>query len=218
MIAAGPLVFVAAAAVYAWQRWESLPDRIVVHWGLSGADRWVERTPSSVAVFLGALGGFCLTSALLAYGISNWSRRIHVSGERAKNESAFRKLSLILLLGMPYLVVIPAILFSFAPNLATAQFWPVIGVSIGLVAIVALFVMGQGGSRLETSTETDVPVGDHTPDSAWKLGLFYYNPDDPALVVEKRFGIGYTFNMARPAAWLLLGVMLAPIVLIAVLR
>ncbi|MGC4106188.1 MAG: DUF5808 domain-containing protein [Thermomicrobiales bacterium] len=48
------------------------------------------------------------------------------------------------------------------------------------------------------------PVGDGTADAHWKLGMIYYNPDDPALWVEKRFGIGYTTNMARPAAWLLL--------------
>ncbi|WP_225872663.1 DUF5808 domain-containing protein [Pedobacter frigoris] len=31
----------------------------------------------------------------------------------------------------------------------------------------------------------------------WKLGLFYYNPDDPAVFVEKRFGIGFDFNWAH---------------------
>jgi uncharacterized membrane protein len=31
--------------------------------------------------------------------------------------------------------------------------------------------------------------------------MFYVNPDDPAILVEKRFGIGYTLNFGRPAAW-----------------
>lgn len=30
-------------------------------------------------------------------------------------------------------------------------------------------------------------------------GLTYYNPEDPALVVEKLTGVGYTLNMAHPA-------------------
>lgn len=33
-------------------------------------------------------------------------------------------------------------------------------------------------------------------DSFYKLGLFYYNPNDPAIMVEKRVGIGYDFNYA----------------------
>ncbi|MCA1625139.1 MAG: DUF5808 domain-containing protein [Acidobacteria bacterium] len=32
-------------------------------------------------------------------------------------------------------------------------------------------------------------------------GLTYYNPDDPALVVEKLVGYGYTLNMAHPGIW-----------------
>jgi uncharacterized membrane protein len=27
-------------------------------------------------------------------------------------------------------------------------------------------------------------------------GLFCYNPDDPALIVEKKDGLGYTYNFA----------------------
>ena len=52
--------------------------------------------------------------------------------------------------------------------------------------------------------ECDQPLGDNTPDAAWKLGIFYYNPSDPALFVPKRFGIGWDLNWARPAAWLIM--------------
>ena len=30
--------------------------------------------------------------------------------------------------------------------------------------------------------------------------MFYYNPDDPSSWVEKRFGIGFTLDLARPVA------------------
>lgn len=36
----------------------------------------------------------------------------------------------------------------------------------------------------------------------WKWGLFYYNPNDPAVTVEKRDGLGVTFNYAHPTAYL----------------
>lgn len=58
-------------------------------------------------------------------------------------------------------------------------------------------------------------VGDRTPHDCWKGGMFYVNRDDPALMVEKRFGIGYTLNYARPAAWvltaLILGMAIVPL-------
>jgi uncharacterized membrane protein len=31
----------------------------------------------------------------------------------------------------------------------------------------------------------------------WKLGLFYYNPDNPRIFVPKRIGIGWTLNFAK---------------------
>jgi uncharacterized membrane protein len=40
-------------------------------------------------------------------------------------------------------------------------------------------------------------------------GLFYHNPDDPRLWVEKRIGLGWTLNYARPSAWWLTAVFLA---------
>ena len=43
-----------------------------------------------------------------------------------------------------------------------------------------------------------MPVDD---DRYWKLGIFYWNHDDASLFVPERFGIGWTINLGRPAAW-----------------
>lgn len=48
----------------------------------------------------------------------------------------------------------------------------------------------------------------------WKAGIVYYAPDDPAVLVEKRFGWGWTVNFARPAAWLLVGLPIALVLLL----
>jgi uncharacterized membrane protein len=34
--------------------------------------------------------------------------------------------------------------------------------------------------------------------------LIYVNRDDPALMVGARFGIGWTFNLGNPVAWLII--------------
>jgi uncharacterized membrane protein len=51
-----------------------------------------------------------------------------------------------------------------------------------------------------------------TSDRFWRGWIFYVNPDDPALFVPKRFGIGYTINFAHPWS----SVALAVILLLAV--
>jgi uncharacterized membrane protein len=47
--------------------------------------------------------------------------------------------------------------------------------------------------------------------------LIYYNRDDPSLLVEKRVGIGWTFNFAQPIVWAWTALMLAAPLLMAVL-
>jgi hypothetical protein len=48
-----------------------------------------------------------------------------------------------------------------------------------------------------------VRTGKRPPDNAWR-GIFYSNPDDPALLVPKRFGVGYTLNFGNPWSWAVL--------------
>ena len=50
------------------------------------------------------------------------------------------------------------------------------------------------------------------PNDGWK-GVFYSNPDDPALFVPKRYGIGYTLNFGNPWSWVVLALILAMVVL-----
>ena len=77
--------------------------------------------------------------------------------------------------------------------------WIILGPALLLVALAALLPLL-------------VQTGRRPPDDGYR-GIFYCNPDDPALLVPKRFGIGYTLNFGNPRSW----VVLALIVLVATL-
>jgi uncharacterized membrane protein len=211
--ALGPLALVVVTAVYAWMYWERLPERIPVHWGLQGADRWIERTPWNVAGFLAQLGCFCAVLFLLSYGTLRWSRTISAAGERAVREFRFRRLVLWLLIGAQYLAVVPGIALAFWVEPNTAPRWPIVSLIVITAAVILLVRMGQGGSHGGDRAEDEPPIGDRTPDTAWKWGLFYYNPDDPAVIVEKRFGLGYTINFGNRWSWVLIPLFLLPLAL-----
>lgn len=83
----------------------------------------------------------------------------------------------------------------------------------GLIIIVATVLLlvvlvwislkyGQSGARLSHPAQDSDEIS-RDDDQYWKLGVIYYNPDDPALFVPKRFGVGWTSNMARPQVWAL---------------
>jgi uncharacterized membrane protein len=55
---------------------------------------------------------------------------------------------------------------------------------------------------------------DRNDDCYWKLGVFYFNREDPAILVPKRRGalgrgLGRTLNFAHPLSWLVIVVPIA---------
>lgn len=88
------------------------------------------------------------------------------------------------------------------------------GVEIAVMAaVVVLFLAGnlfrimkrygQGGARRE-SVSVDTPLTDGlADDTRWIWGMFYVDRNDPSIMVEKRFGVGYTLNYGNRTAILI---------------
>lgn len=81
-----------------------------------------------------------------------------------------------------------------------------------LVASEAAAAGGASAAAANTPVSADTPASAFVSglmplddDEHWKLGVLYFNPDDASLWLPERFGIGWTMNLARPAAWALLG-------------
>lgn len=51
----------------------------------------------------------------------------------------------------------------------------------------------------------------------WKLGIFYYNKDNPDSVVDKGHGIGCTPNFGSKSGRWLIPIMLAPAIILMIL-
>src|SRR5260370_14802540 len=86
--------------------------------------------------------------------------------------------------------------------------WLFLSLMCGLliVLVLALFWHPQR-SRTKTSTSADRGSTDavfRDDDQYWSGGVFYNNPDDPALFVPKRFCLGWTLNFGHPRSTLLL--------------
>jgi uncharacterized membrane protein len=60
-----------------------------------------------------------------------------------------------------------------------------------------------------------VPSNRDTDPRHWKLLFFYYNPDNPRLLVPQRWtGNPFTVNFARPSAWIVAAMLLVLIVVL----
>lgn len=211
LMACGPFALLAACAAYLSTHWQQIPLRLVLHWGAHGQpDRWAARSLGTVFLPLLIAAVVLLVMTLILYGITHWLRPIYAGGPQGEHESHFRRTTSSLLLVLEYWI---AVLFSWLairPLLPTSFQRPPAAIAIlpGLFAVAVtavLMSLGQGGSRMRLAqrpaSASTGPVGDRTEDRFWKLGIFYFNRDDPSVMVEKRFGIGYTMNFAHPVAW-----------------
>jgi uncharacterized membrane protein len=211
---AAPFLVLAGVSVYLLTRWDSIPSRFPIHWNLQGhANGWSERS------FLGVFGPILIAFAVLVFIVSILAiltsaapRAPAGGGLDRRNRAA---------LAVPVIVMwIIAIVFSLAALtpliLRNGQFPipPAVVILIPIAGVIAgiWLLMRAGAAAGETAA-------DNTPNACWKWGQFYYNPDDPSIMIEKRFGIGYTLNFARWPSWLLLGGTLAlPIAIVLFAR
>lgn len=213
----GPFTVLGACALYLRANWERIPERFPVHWGVNGQPNgWATRSVSGVYGPLLMALIICALLMAFSYAILISTRHVSATGENARAESHFRHAQIGVLALVEYFI---AATLSGVPLLAlrrdVAEMPGVgtilVGTSIFVLAIIAVLIYtGQGGANLMKAGGSAKILhgggvaGDRTPDQCWKAGMFYVNSDDPALLVEKRFGIGYTLNFGRPAAWVLM--------------
>jgi len=226
----GPFAILAAVALWLQFHWQQIPERFPVHWGIDGKPNgWATRSFSGVYGPLLVAASVCAGLVLFAYGVLRWSRRIQVRGGPGQSEVRFQHIMLSLLLGTEYFL---ALLFAWVGFLALrsqAQTPSPVAVIVPALAFTVLVMVvmvrtGQGGSRLPeypslSPPSVAAPVGDRTLDRYWIAGIFYVNRSDPAIIVEKRFGLGYTLNFGQPVSWIVLGlIVVVPLALILLLR
>jgi hypothetical protein len=202
---AGPFLILAAAALWLRARWDDIPERFPIHWDLAGTPNgWSERT-------VGGVYGPLLMAAAVALVLLGVARRIVTSSRDPSDRS--RQANLAVLLGVEYLVAAVAAVSACLPLAASpGALLPALVVLPPVVTAALVVYMVRVAREVQ-------PVGsDGGPDRHWKGGLFYVNRGDPALLVPKRSGMGYTLNYGRPLAWILTAAFLALLMLPSLLR
>jgi uncharacterized membrane protein len=195
----GPFAILLVTASCVALHWDQIPNHFPVHWGVDGRPNgWSARTPFGVygALFCGV--ALVVAMSLIAYGISHLARRVSTEGDAAGNGDFAHRIA-ILLLGVEYFLASIFSLVALLPLTGNPGVAPIV---ILIVAILASAVflrrwLSHGHDAWPQAS------GDGAPDTCWKYGLFYFNPDDSALFVEKRIGIGYTINFAHASAWII---------------
>jgi len=209
------IIFVITA--FSFARYPALPERIATHYGFDGEpDAWANKS-------IGQMLFLPVTNLVML--VFMWA--VGVIFERAKLQTDTHKPALsfaqhrvyrramghcIGSLALGCAVVLASInLFNLIDGFSL-NFWTLhLPYIIPTVALCVVSIRcGQGGCRIKIREET-LEAADNNPvanrnltakqsdDRFWALGMFYHNPDDPAVFVEDRFGGNFGLNYSHLA-------------------
>jgi uncharacterized membrane protein len=207
-------------------RYPVLPATIPVHFDLSGRpDGWVNKMPGAfLPVFLALLETILFTA--LAWSLP----RTRLQLDPAEPDVS-RTTQRLLRHNWVRLLLVFAACGNAAFFLASLSSWGILPTSgtiaavaslvpLLLIAVVLVLFLLTQRSQAKASAPADRHLTGtvfRDDDQYWYGGLFYSNPDDSALFVEKRFGLGWTLNFGHPQAKLVLIGLLVGILVLSLL-
>jgi uncharacterized membrane protein len=184
----GPFVALAATAAYLRSNWDRIPERFPTHWGINGQpDGWTQRT------FGGVYGSLILGAQIVAL-----VSVIALAGWYGARRSSLRPAIAGIAIAAEYSITCLIVAAALAPLVST-PLWAMLLAPLAILAPAMIY------AARKAKQPRDSP--DPTPDECWKGGMLYYNPNDAALMVERRDSVGLTVNFGNPWSWALLGFM-----------
>lgn len=216
------LLIVAATAAFGALRYANLPERFAVHWNGAGvADRYADKSIAAAfsGVFVGL--GVVLLFAVISLLISRLAGSRKSAGRKAPSVPS-------LAAAQVFLGVI-SIGLALVFWLVNQQIWAATGSTVNPLLMVLLVVLGIAIAAIfanrryqavlvefPSATNPDGTAADpRDAERYWVGGFIYDNPQDRAVLVPKRSGLGFTVNWGRPAGKaLLLGLLAIPVLAI----
>jgi len=225
------LVAALATLIYGLVSYQGMHTRMPTLWSMiGGADGWTDKPLLTVMYFPSwnlVLGPIY---ALLAIMIVTAKRSLREGpgGRSAEAQDAFRAMMANVFSGTALFVCalltllsvqVIRIALSEIDSLGAGILW---AIGMMLVFMIGSLVQimrhyGQGGALIERGSSRGALTGGLADNAHWVWGIFYVNRDDPSLMVETRFGIGYGNNWGNRTAVLFTVVSLSLILFLAAL-
>ncbi|MCL2088193.1 MAG: DUF1648 domain-containing protein [Oscillospiraceae bacterium] len=206
------LLIIFASVIAALIQYPGLPDQIPTHWDINmQPDAWTDK--SYLAILMMPLINLGTTALMWMTGFMIVRAKLQIDPQNPALSFAQHRIYRrqmghsigFMTLGLAAMFAAFGCMSIF-PDLQIS-FWAVIVLPFATMIplIVVPFKSGQGGGRIKPKNIPAVLEGDNTPekdsgrgdDKYWALGMFYHNPDDPAYIVEDRFGLNLGFNYSK---------------------
>jgi uncharacterized membrane protein len=203
--------------------WPQVPEQIPLHFDIAGnVDSWATKGLNAVVPLLLTQVFIAVVFALSYAAIRISRRQIDAANPETSRQQSirFRHAISVFLLVIGLICQLMIGFMQIVMLLGVQNIWAIMAPVFVLMAVILvatyflMFRVGQGGSRLRTPALSPTRNANVDDDSRWILGLLYFNPADPALFVEQRFGVGFTLNFGRPLTWVISVTFIAVVVIV----
>ena len=186
------LIITAATGVIGVISYPSMPEVLAVHYDANGVPNRV------VAKSVGA----AFSLVFVQIGMTALLAGIAAAIVRSRPDRWYRhymSLGAEALLGLTAMIDLGMLGSSLLMWTGTVTPWAplVIVLPILTAAVVAVVILARN-NRERNDAEDDTGLIHRDDDKHWRCGLFYINRADHALVVPRRFGLGWTLTSAIP--------------------
>ena len=217
------LVVTIATVVIGVISYPSMPPILAVHYGANGVpNRLVTKSVGTAFSLVFVQIGVTALLVGIAAAMFRSSRSdidpAHPVGS-ARWHRRYMSLSAQALLGLVAMIDLGMLGSSLLMWTGTVTSWaPLVVVLPILTAVVVAVVVLARNNRERDEGEEDTGLTHRDDDKYWPGGLIYINREDPALLVPRRFGLGWALNFGNPRAAMLVAGVLALIGLVITLR
>jgi uncharacterized membrane protein len=217
------LVVTVATVVIGVISYPSMPPMLAVHYGANGVPNRLAAKSVGTAFSL-VFVQIVVTALLVGIAAAIFrSSRSDIDPARPVGSAHWHRrymsLSAKALLGLVAMIDVGMLGSSLLMWTGTVTSWAPLTVVLPILAavVVAVVILARN-NRARDEGEEDTGLTHRDDDRYWRGGLFYINREDRALLVPRRFGLGWTLNFGNPRAVMLLAGLLPLIGLLITLR
>lgn len=206
-----PIIIIIINIIINMNYYSFLPDRVPTHWDFNGEINGYQSKSLMLIYEMPLFSMFMTGIMFISFKSIGWAKQ-ELSGKKPEESKErnriFRRvwsiyfiistIAINLLFTLGNLEIMQVIHLN-----SNASMIFILGFSLIFIisSVIISVKVGQGGSKLKfDSGEKQSSICNRDDDKYWLLAnTIFYNPEDPSVFVEKRFGIGWTVNAGTTA-------------------
>lgn len=194
-----PIFIIFIVSIFTFINYSKISNMVPIHWDFMGvADEFIEK--SYINIILLIFAQFALSILLSFISLSSIKSRVRIDPENIE-QSRLDNIKYLNKIGYTFLSVILSINLILTNSLIASIYGPNLNIAVSILTFLVTILSTIYLIFTYVKSPNSKATSSYSPDddeNYWIWGSIYNNPNDPSFMVQKRFGVGWTINIATP--------------------